>query len=163
MPIILRFVHCTDIVSNGILAETGGKYSHVEAVTPDGKLLGAHASGGVMARPSNYDAGTFDRERFLLLTAADEAMAAKFYHYLDAVIGEPYDFGAIAGFVSHLDIHQQHRVICSALRWCGYFPAVLPILAHEVTPRDLELGLIMRPDVRDIARPSILNTVLKAA
>jgi hypothetical protein len=168
MPIILRFVHATDIVSDGILVDTGGKYSHVEAVTPEGKLLGAHASGGVLARPSDYDAGKFDRERFLHLTAADEAMAAKFYHYLNAVIGEPYDFGAIAGFVSHLDVHQKHRVICSALqalalRWCEYFPVVLPVPAHELSPRDLEVGLIMRPDVRDIPRPSFLNTSLKAA
>lgn len=153
----LRFVHCPDMISNGIILQTGGRYSHVEAVTPDGKYLGAHADGGVQARPADYDKGKFDRQRFLEL-AADEAMAAKFYHYLNAVIGEPYDLGAIAGFVSHISIHQQGHTICSslqalALRGCEYFPRPLPVPAHEISPRDLELILSGRPDAREI--PSI--------
>lgn len=157
MPIRLRFVHCPDAISNAILFDTGGLYSHVEAVTPDGKYLGAHADSGVQARPSDYDKGQFDRQRFLELTA-DDAMSAKFYHYLNAVIGEPYDFGAIAGFISHFSVHEKARVICSALqdlalRGCLFFPNPLPVPAHSVSPRDLELGLCMRPDVREI--PSI--------
>lgn len=152
--IILRFVHHRIIGSDLIDYQTLGMYSHVEALTHDGKYIGAHADTGVQARPIGYDAGTFDREKFLLLPA-DEVMSARFYHYLNAVIGEPYDFGAIACFVVHFDIHQKHRVICSALqtlavRWCGYLPVPLPVPAHEISPRDLELGLTMRPDVKEI-------------
>lgn len=155
--IILRFVHCADAISNAIIFQTGGLYSHVEAVTPDGKYLGAHMDGGVLARPRDYDAGQFDRQKFIELDAPAE-MAAKFYHYLDAVVGEPYDFGAIAGFVSHLDIHQKAKVICSALqtlalRGCLYFPRALSALAHRVSPRDLELILSGRADAREI--PSV--------
>lgn len=157
MSVILRFVHCPDPISNGIIFQTGGLYSHVEAVTPDGKYLGAHCDGGVLARERDYDAGRFDRERFLELAASAD-MAAGFYHYLNAVVGEPYDFGAIAGFIGHLDVHQKRRTICSALqtlalRGCMYFPRPLSILAHRVSPRDLELMLSARPDVREIPPP----------
>jgi hypothetical protein len=162
MSIILRFVHCIGAVSDGILLQTGGIYSHVEAVTPEGLYLGAHADGGVLARPSDYDAGKFDREIFVELTA-DDAMTAKFYHYLNAVIGEPYAFSAIAGFILHLDMQARHRVICSALqtlaiRWCNFFPVgllmPLAVPAHEISPRDLGLMLIQRPDVRVIEHPA---------
>jgi hypothetical protein len=157
--ILLRFVHCTDPVSDAILVDTGGLYSHVEAVTPEGKYLGAHANGGVLARPADYDAGKFDREQFMELTA-DDVMTAAFYHYLNAVIGEPYAFDAIADFVLHLDIHLQHRVICSALqtlalRGCDFFsvPLSVPdVPAHKISPRDLELMLIERPDVRVVQK-----------
>lgn len=152
--IILRFVHHRIIGSDLIDFQTSGMYSHVDALTPDAKYIGAHASTGVEARPMGYDTGTFDREKFLLLPA-DPDTSGKFYHYLRATVGEPYDFGAIAGFVSHLDIHQKHRIICSALhtlaaRWCEYLPTPLPVPAHEISPRDLELGLTMRSDVREI-------------
>jgi hypothetical protein len=150
----LRFVHGTDAVSNAIIFQTGGLYSHVEAVTPEGQYLGAHADGGVLARPSDYDAGQFDRQRFLDLAASEE-MSLRFYHYLRSVIGEPYDFAAIASFVAHYDLHQKARVICSALitlalRGCGFFPLPLSQLAHKVSPRDLELMLSARGDVHEI-------------
>lgn len=148
--IVLRFVHCSDIISDGILVDTGGKYSHVEAVTPDGKYLGAHADGGVKARPKDYDAGKFDREIFYHLIA-DGVMTDAFYHYLDACIDEPYDFGAIAGFMLHYSEHERHRVICSALitlalRWCKFFMNELTVPAHEMSPRDVEMILSQRPD-----------------
>ena len=154
--IILRFVHHPGIGSGAIDWQSIGHFSHVEALTPQRTYIGAHADVGVAALPMDYDAGKFDRERHLLLPA-DDAASAKFYHYLNAVVGEPYDFGAIAGFVSHFDIHQKHRVICSALqtlaaRWCGFLPVPLPVPAHDISPRDLELGLMMRPDVKEIQR-----------
>ena len=157
MSIILRFVHGNDAASAAIIADTGGQFSHVEAVTPDGKYLGARADGGVLARPADYDAGKFDREKFVELITADWRATA-FYHYLNAVIGEPYDFAAIAGFVSHLDLHEKGRVICSALqvlalRGAGFFPVALPVPAHEISPRDLDLMLVERPDVMVIAAP----------
>jgi len=152
--IILRFVHCNDPISNGIILQTGGLYSHVEAMTPDGKYLGARADSGVEARSTDYDKDKFDRQRILQLTA-DEAMTARFYHYLNAVIGEPYDFGAIAGFAVHANLHEKAHTICSALqalalRGCLYFPNPLSVRAHEISPRDLELVLSSRADVREI-------------
>src|SRR5437016_3113271 len=146
MPMIrLRFVRGIGAISDAIVLDSGGLYSHVEAVTPEGKYLGAHMDGGVQARPADYDAGQFVRELFVELPA-DAATTAAFYHYLNAVIGEPYDFGAIAGFVTHLDLRLKHRVICSALqtlalRGCAWFAAPLSIPAHQISPRDLLLIL----------------------
>jgi hypothetical protein len=57
----------------------------------------------------------------------------------------------------HLDMRARHRVICSALqilalRGCNFFSVgllmPLSVPAHEITPRDLGLMLIQRPDVR---------------
>lgn len=159
--IVLRFVQHNYSSSAAIIWKTGGDYSHVEAVTPDGKYLGAFGLGyngfepGVTERPIGYDSDKVVAQKFLLLNA-DDKMSAKFYHYLRACIGEQYDWGGISStIVAHIDFHEKHHVICSALqalalRGCSYFPVPLPVLAHNISPRDLELGLMMRPDVRVI-------------
>ena len=151
--IVLRFVFVKGPVTDLILFQTGGGFSHVEALTTKNTLIGAHTT-GVEERPRSYDANTLTREKFLLLPA-DDGMSAKFEHYLRACIGEPYDYRAIGGFVHHLDRHQEHRTICSALvtlalRGCAWLPVPLPVLAHMISVRDLELGLAMRPDVREV-------------
>jgi hypothetical protein len=150
----LRFVHNHDAASDAILFDTGGLYSHVEAVTPEGKYLGARAEGGVLAREPDYDTGRFNRQKFVEITC-DDLTTAKFYHYLNAVVGEPYDFAAIRGFIFHLDDHGKHLVICSALqtlslRWCMVFANQLTVPAHEITPRDLELILSTHPNARTL-------------
>jgi hypothetical protein len=151
MTIRLRFVHCHDSISDGIVFDTGGLYSHAECVTPDGKYLGAHADGGVQARPSDYDKGQFDRELFVDLPA-DDAMTAAFYAYAEKHIGQPYDFGAIFGFVLHLNDHDKGKVICSALmtlclRACGWFATPLSLPAHQISPRDLLLVISGRQPI----------------
>ena len=133
-------------------------FSHVEAVTPDGKYLGAHTT-GVEARPMDYDIG-FKRERFYLLQADDET-SAKFYHYLNAVAEkhEGYDLQAIFGFITHFDMNKIHTTICSglfvlALRWPLWLPIPLGVPAHRISVRDLELMLRARAagDVREIEK-----------
>ena len=152
----LRFVHHTDAISDAIDFGTYGLYSHVEALTPDGKYLGAHTDVGVQALPIDYDKGKFDRELLVDLDA-DDAMTAKFYHYLNAVVGEPYDFGAIAAFITHFDQRMKHHVICSALQTlalspapgCGWFPNWLSVPAHRISPRDLLLVLSGRVAIQE--------------
>lgn len=159
MSIILRFVRHDDPASDVIVAAIGGHYSHVEALTRAGTVIGAFGLGykdipaGVSERPLDYDGGKWADQKFMLLPA-DTDMSAKFYHYLRAVIGEPYDWTGIPATVfARLDDHRDHRVFCSALqtlalRWVGYFPNVLPVPAHSISPRDLDVGLTMRPDTR---------------
>ena len=49
--ITLRFVSSSDLVSRIIKGgQMGFGYQHVEALMPDGTLLGAHIQGGVQAR-----------------------------------------------------------------------------------------------------------------
>lgn len=157
MSIILRFVHSPGLLEKMQLFDTDSDYekgfTHVEGVTTDGRYLGAHVE-GVEARPMNWDSGRFTRQKFILLPASDE-MTAKWVHYLRACIGEKYGYVAIFGFITHLDINQHHTTICSgfqalALRWCERFPRVLPVLAHRISVRDMDLGIAMIPDAVEI-------------
>jgi hypothetical protein len=156
MSIIISLVDHDDVLSRSILVRTGGEYAHAEAITPQGTIIGAFALGGVQERPIDYDGGKFLRKLFLLLPT-DDATSAAFHHYLRACLGEPYAFRDIAGFVSPFDLHEAHRVFCSALmvdalRGSSYFPHPLPIPAHCVYPVLLQQMLLVRPDVRPVLR-----------
>jgi hypothetical protein len=152
MPAIIRFVRSTGLASDGIVAleKTAMPFtpSHVEAVTPDGFYLGAHLEDGVRKRPKTYDAGKFSHELFLTLAITD-AQSATFYKFLDAHIGEPYDWKAIVGFLIPEHEHTPNHTICSALialalRSCYYFQWPLAAPAHLIDPRDLLLILSSR-------------------
>jgi hypothetical protein len=142
--ITLRFVTGRDPVSAVIRAfEYGFWASHVEAQMPDGSLLGAHANGGVLARPRGYDALEVVREMFVSIPATD-AQADKFYAFLRGQLGKPYDTKAIAGIVAQRDWRDDGAWMCSelmaaALCECGIFPAHLATEFNHVTPRDLLL------------------------
>jgi hypothetical protein len=123
--------------------------SHVECVTPAGKYLGQHASGGMLAREPGYDAGTFAAEFFWHLPVEQEQTDA-FYEYMESSIGEPYDWQAIAGFVmpsNLMHLHLKFHAICSAKVGLGLrhkdcvfrWPVAAPW--HLVDPRDLMLML----------------------
>ncbi len=139
--ITIRFVTCRDVVSAGIRAfEYGFWASHVEALMPDGTLLGAHYEGGVLARPHDYDKGQFTRELYVSLPATAE-MTDKFHAFLRAQIGKPYDIEAIIGLVAQRDWAADDSWFCSeliaaALADCGYFPPHLATEFNHVTPRD---------------------------
>jgi hypothetical protein len=125
--------------------------SHVEAVTPDGKYLGAHADGGTQERESGYDKATLKDEVFINLPATNQ-QTADFYAFLRLHIGTPYDFQSILGFVMREDMHTKGHAICSALivlalRSCGWFPYRLAEPAHKIDPRDLFLILSARVNI----------------
>ena len=137
----LRFVTCGDAVSAGIRAfEYGFWASHVEALMPEGTLLGAHYDGGVQARARDYDKGKFTREMIISLPASDE-MTDAFHDFLRLQVGKPYDIQAIAGIIAQRDWRDPGSWFCSelqaaALCACGYFPAHLADEFNHVTPRD---------------------------
>lgn len=146
----LRFVTCADAVSAGIRAfEYGFWASHVEAVMPDGTLLGAHYEGGVQARAPDYDKGKFTRELFIDLPSIEDAthpwgMEDRFHNFLHAQVGKPYDVEAIAAFVARRDWQEPDSWFCSelqaaALVACGWFSAPLATGFNHITPRDLLL------------------------
>jgi hypothetical protein len=152
MPIVVRFVRSIGLTSDGIVAleKTAMPFtpSHVEAVTPDGFYLGAHLDGGVQKRPAGYDAGQFSHELFLTLEATED-QAAGFYAFLDAHVGEEYDWRAIIGFIIPEHEHIPNHTICSALialalRACDYFRWPLAAPAHLIDPRDLLLLISAR-------------------
>jgi hypothetical protein len=58
MPSVrLRFVDTNDSLVSRVICgvELGPAYSHVEAVTPEGRCLGALTDSGAPSRPSSYD------------------------------------------------------------------------------------------------------------
>jgi len=153
MPIKIRFVKSKGWESDAIVAleKTALPFtpSHVEAVTPDGFYLGAHFDNGTQKRPSNYDAGQFEYELFLTLETLEIDQTKRFYDFLNAHIGEPYDWKAILGFIVPHHEHIPNHAICSALitlalRGCNWFAYPLAAPAHLIDPRDLLLMLSCR-------------------
>lgn len=139
----LRFVTCDDPVSAGIrIGEYGFWASHVEAVMPDGTLLGAHYDGGVQARPRGYDAAVMQRELIVSLPCA-AAAEQRFLDFLRAQLGKPYDLRAIVSLVAERDWRTRDAWFCSelqaaALEASGWME-MLAADAAKITPRDLLL------------------------
>lgn len=151
--ITLRFVTTKgDPVSDGIRRfEYGFWATHVEALMPDGALLGAHAQGGVEARSHDYDKLEFTQELYVSLPATP-AQTDAFHSFLRAQVGKPYDFLAIAGIALQRDWQKENSWFCSelvasALCHCGVFPSHLATEFNHVTPRDVLLIVSGRMDL----------------
>lgn len=158
MTIKFRFVTGNDVISNAIRAgEYGFWATHVEALMPDGTLLGAHTDGGVQARPLGYDAGMRTQELLVELPATD-SQERIFGVFLTSQLGRPYDHTAIAGLVLGRNWRERDSWFCSelqaaALEQCGWFEGELAEEVNHITPRDLLLILTAR-----VAIPTRANT-----
>lgn len=159
MPeILIRFVRSKGWESDAIVLreKTCMPFppSHTECVTPDGKWLGQHMDGGMLARPAGYDhddvAIMDDGRRCEIIVPLEvtQEQHDAFYTAANASIGEPYDWKAIIGFGVTFHEHQKFHAICSAkmllllrARGCEYFPWPIVVPAHLVDPRDLMLML----------------------
>jgi len=144
----LQFVCAADL-SSRLIAWYGngyGGYSHVDAVLPDGSLLGARSDkvggkpAGVEIRPPGYEPVT---RRAVVRIPVTSAEAAAWEAWLRSQINEPYDSGAIWGFVLGRADHAQGRWICSALQ-TGALQVIrrlpkLPVPTSQVTPDALLL------------------------
>jgi hypothetical protein len=154
-PIVIRFVTCGDPVSAIIRrGELGFWASHVEALTPDGFLLGAHADGGVAKRPRDYDAGQWTLELYLAVPATPAQQAA-FWAFLAGELGKPYDMAAIEAMASGALSGQATLAdnggaawICSALIVAALIAAGLvasaPASVRLTAPRDVMYALAGR-------------------
>jgi hypothetical protein len=151
--ITLRFVTTRgDAISDGIRRfEYGYWATHVEALMPDGALLGAHADGGVLARNHDYDKGQFTQEEYVTIRAtADETDS--FHTFLRAQVGKPYDFFGVAGIALGRIWQDPGKWFCSeliaaALCHCGVFPPHLATEFNHITPRDVLLIVSGRLDL----------------
>lgn len=154
--ITLRFVTTWESpVSRLIRAgEYGFWASHTEAMMPEGTYLGAHFDGGVMARPSTYDAGKYGQQMFVQIPCL-QVQADMFHAFLRAQVGKPYDLGAIGALVFEREWRQTDKWFCSelqaaALEHCGFFSSPLCTDNWKITPRDLLLILSGRVQVGHI-------------
>lgn len=144
----LQFVLGADF-SSRLIAWYGqgyGGFSHVDAVLPDGSLLGARSDRvggkppGVQIRSAGYE--TWKR-REVVEIPCEFWQAGAWLDCLEAKVGDEYDKGAIIAFITGDRDHDQGHWICSAaqtdaLETAQLLPS-LPVPPQQVTPDALRL------------------------
>ncbi len=147
--ITLRFVssHKSSLMGRAIDWFTQGRVGHVDAVLPDGSLLGSQATeygeipAGVQIRPANY--WDFDRV-YLVRIPVSEAQLAGWNGFMQRQIEKPYDYAAIAAFPVQRDWRNDDAWFCSelqaaALEEIGFWPYPLAAPVNKITPQALLL------------------------
>lgn len=114
---------------------TWSRFSHVDLVLPDGRLIGARGMGGVAVRnPDKYS-----RVARYRVDAPDDVLRAAC-----SQIGKPYDWGAIFGFIFRRNWQDKQRWFCSELIAWAFEEAGHPLINgrdfYKVSPRDLLLS-----------------------
>jgi uncharacterized protein YycO len=120
-----------------------GAYSHVDTVMPDGSFLGARTdcNPGVQIRPPGY--AKFSKTLLVELPCTDE-VTKRYYDFVQAQVGKPYDLTAIYAFAAGRDWRAADSWFCSELVAAGMeesgflaFPLCVP--SNKITPPDLLL------------------------
>lgn len=146
----LQFVCGSGLASRSIAWFSSGHLSHVDALMPDGDLVGARSDGGVMARPQNYQK-VISRVVFELNTRSPK-VDEKFYSFITAQIGKSYDHLAILAFIFNRSWRDTEAWICSEMIAAGLEHAgVIPPLflaANKISPVALALALsVLAPKI----------------
>lgn len=147
--VTLQFSTMSDIGSWAIREFSHGPFSHVDAVLPDGSLLGARDDicmgipAGVRIRPPNY--ARFSLIKQVTIPCSD-GQILKWLDWQHAQVGKPYDETAILAFAADRNWREEDSFFCSelqalALEQSGYFPHNLSAPANKITPDDLLLAL----------------------
>jgi hypothetical protein len=135
--VVWQFSTSHDIFGFVVRYGTRSKWSHVDAVLPNGSLLGARFRDGVQIRPSDYI-----KFPTSMRVCVETPYADKFYEVLLTQIGKPYDWRAIAAFAfGDRDWRDPDAWFCSELQiWAmeqaGFFHNKPPITADRLSPRD---------------------------
>jgi hypothetical protein len=108
--ITFQFVRGEEFVSHLIEWKGDSEVSHVNVVTPDGKLLGSLMDGGVQARPADY--AKFALQILVSIPVTDEQYDA-FWKDAYSTVGEKYDKAGIIGIALGRNIHAQGQNFCS--------------------------------------------------
>ena len=153
--IVLQFVGASGASSELIEWFSQGVVSHVDAVLPNGWLVGARDDevggkpSGVQVRPPGY--ATWSRIVRVTLAASD-FMVKSFYDLVLGEVGKPYDETAIATFAAGREWRDADAWFCSELQGamlerCGYFASPLATPANKLTPAGLLLACSARVPV----------------
>lgn len=135
--IVWQFAAGDDFSASLIKFGTRSDWSHVDAVLPDGTLLGARIDGGVQIRQPGYAPFTKTVRYSVSTPVADH-----FYEILKTQIGKPYDWRAIIAFgLGNRDWRSQDKWFCSELQiWAAekanFFSQNLLITVDRLSPRD---------------------------
>jgi hypothetical protein len=146
--IVLQFVEGSGLGAGLIKWFGHGTYSHVDAVLPDGRLLGARSDNrsgvpeGVQIRPASY-VGLEKTTRIVL--PATDVQESDFYAFLHDQIGKPYNRIGIVAFALNAAWTSVGAWFCShlqtaALQRAGWLPQ-LSEPPNKIDPDDLFLIL----------------------
>lgn len=137
----LQFVCEAALSSRAIAWFSAGHFSHVDALLPDGSLLGARDDAvggrapGVRIRPPDYVRWT---RRVVMAVPASAVQTDMFYAFLHRQLGKPYDSAAIWAFAFNRNWREPDSWICSELQSAaGEHAGILPRLylaANKITP-----------------------------
>lgn len=140
----LRFVEGGGLDSKVIRYTTRCRWSHVEALSGDeSRTFGAQLAGGVQWRSTKDPVygGVVAFDCYELEASADQE--AKFWNFLAAQNGKPYDWRAIVSFsLGTRDWREDDSWFCSelqarALEVAGFLTLPTDIPVWRITPRDL--------------------------
>jgi hypothetical protein len=139
--ITLQFVLGKGVSSGAIAWFSQGHFSHVDAVLPDGSLLGARSDRikgidpGVQVRPPNYEKW-LKRTQFTIPCTLSQYL--DWLDFLYEQLHRPYDKKAIWAFATGRDWREEDSWICSELQCAALEVAkIVPCLylaANKVTP-----------------------------
>lgn len=146
--IVMQFSRNDSLVSRAIQWFGHGNFSHVDTVLPDGRLLGARSSTmggfkpGVRIRSADYQKD-YALKRVTIPCSSYEA--GRYYDFVRAQIGSPYDKLAIIAFVMGRTWDSPDSWFCSelntaALQYSGYLPD-LSVPPSRIDPDSLLLIL----------------------
>jgi hypothetical protein len=141
-PVItLQFVLGKGVSSGAIAWFSQGHFSHVDAVLPDGSLLGARSDRilgidpGVQIRPANYEKW-LKRTQFTIPCTDDQYY--RWRGFLHRQMHAPYDKMAILAFATNRNWREPDSWICSELQCAALEEAnvtsSLYLAANKVTP-----------------------------
>jgi hypothetical protein len=134
------------IISTGIMKETRSEISHVDLLTADGTLIGAHIDSGIRERPGNY---TEFGLRIRVTIPVTQEQADRALAYARRMIGTPYDTLSICGIAfGDARLHDATKLICSTFHVLTVRAANIVVVAKDawqVCPEELRLILTAIP------------------
>jgi hypothetical protein len=151
--IVLQFVTEDALTSALIRWFSAGDFSHVDAVLPDGSLLGSRFEamtvngqsipGGVQIRPPGY--AKFKRVLKVSIPVESEKVDI-FYNWWKSQIGKPYDMTAIIGFFIGRNWRKANSWYCSegiarGMEIAKVFSYELYTATNKLTPAALLLAI----------------------
>lgn len=149
----LRFVAEGGFTTDAISVITHSPWhsgaTHVDIVTDDNTLIGAHASGGIQERPEGYMKHVLWERRYAL-TLSHKEQADALIADARAAIGTPYDFSdIIGGLLFENGKHNPKKAICSEFAFQVPYRRGLRLLnasldrAFLIDPHDLHLSNLL--------------------
>ena len=130
------------VISVGIMKDTRSEISHVDLMTDEGTLIGAHIGDGIQERAHDYM--KFGLRILVKIPVSDE-QKTKALVYARSMIGTSYDSLSICGIAfGDARLHDTSKLICSSFHTLTVREANIVRVAKDawqVSPEELRLVL----------------------